>query len=667
MNYTFEDLENPTIVKNSFSRQITLQGTKKNNQIFGAMYRLDRKNAEQFNASRKTPFTIYNEMSEIVESGYMKLDKVAKVGSSYEYTITLFGGLGSFFYALMYKEDGEKKTLADLRYKMLNGSFTSAAGHFGQVGGYEMLHDAWLYLANPEGYSIEDHDCWWPNIVNFAPAYNGKPDKFSADKALVDSSSFYNMPTLYRQTGASSNLMVFTNDHTEWELKELRWYLQRPVVSIKALFDAICDNENNGGWNVEVSQSLFENDILSNAWLTLPLIPKDKRKSADAIVGLMASTKSPAEYMISFAKILGLVFFCDSSNKAIRIMPRSEFFSSAELIDLTGRIDSKNVGISPVLAQSHYYQFGNDAIGEWAALYKEDFGRPYGIQKVNTGNEFNEDTTIVTDGILYKEAVELQERNRMFVSEYHIAEGLTKGIDIFRLPGYERVYVENWKNGEMLESEVPYDGTGSWFYDNVYYRYSDWLPKVQLHEADNKAVDASDVILLFNGVKATPVFRDWAQLEYRLTDDHPDMSALNDDTPCWNFTNTNSRKITKLPSFRRCLTIGDMESEEITATMEWGEPLARGVNGVTHPADPVTIYNRWWRNYQRDRYDDDTFSMTCKTNLSGMRVGQELMRNFFYYDGAIFMLNKITNHSLTTMDDTECEFIKVQDINNYKS
>ena len=381
-NYQMDDLSNPTIVKNSFSQQITLKGTPANNKIFGGSFRLDRRIGDSggnsgvdFNASQKTPFVIYNEMSEILQSGYVKLDSVSRVGADIQYKITLYGGLGSFFYALMYKEDGEKKTLADLRYKMLNGSFTSAAGHFGQVGGYEMLHDAWLYLANPEGFSIEDHECWWPNIVNFAPAYNGKPDKFSADKALVDSSSFYNMPTLYRQTGASSNLMVFTNAHTEWELKELRWYLQRPVVSMKALFDAICDNENNGGWNVEVSQSLLENDILSNAWLTLPLIPKDKRKSADAIVGLMASTKSPAEYMISFAKILGLVFFCDSSNKAIRIMPRSEFFSSAELIDLTGRIDSKNVGISPVLAQAHYYQFGNDAIGEWAALYKEDFGR----------------------------------------------------------------------------------------------------------------------------------------------------------------------------------------------------------------------------------------------------------------------------------------------------
>ena len=106
----------------------------------------------------------------------------------------------------------------------------------------------------------------------------------------------------------------------------------------------------------------------------------------------------------------------------------------------------------------------------------------------------------------------------------------------------------------------------------------------------------------------------------------------------------------------------------IDATFEWGEPLARGVNGVFHNSkDKATIYNKWWRNYQSDRYDDDTFKMTCKADLRGMQVGQNLMRKFFYYQGAIFVLNAIKNHSLTTWDDTECEFIKVQDKSNYQN
>lgn len=662
-NYTMEDLSNPTIVRNSFSQQVTLKGTPNNNRIFGDIFRLDRVTqygdaytGAFFDVTRKTPFTIYNEMSEIVESGYLKLDEVSRNGKMVEYKVTLYGGLGSFFYGLSYREDGIPMTLADLRYKMPNGEFTRVAGHFGQVGGYSMLQDCWSYLADPDGYDINEYDCWWANIINFAPCYNGLPDKFSADKALVTSASYANMPSMTAKSGASSNLMVMANKHTEWEMKDLRWYLQRPIVSVKALFDAVCDSENNGGWNVS---ALFDESLL-NAWITLPLIPSEDRQKEDAIVRLLASSKSPAEYLISFAKVFGLVFLCDSGNKTITIMHRSQFFAGQETIDMTDKIDVRGIKISPLLAQSRYYQFGGGAIGEWAKTYKEDFGRDYAIQRVNTGNEFNQETTIVTDGITFKDAVDVHERNLLFVTEVVTSVG----TEFFRLPQYERVFVQSWSGEEVSEVDVPYNGTGSWFYNNLYFRLSDWLPKVQFHEADDKAVDGADVLLLFNGVKQTPVWRDWARLQYRLTDDTPDMQTLNEGEPCWNFTNVNSRILTQIPSFRRSRTTGDEEAEVIDATLEWGSPLARATNG-TSEGESVTIYDRYWKAYQQDRYDDDTFKMTCKVNLRGLRVGQELMRNFFYYDGALFVLNAIRNHSLTTWDDTECEFIRVQDKTNY--
>ena len=122
-NYTMDDLSNPTIVKNSFTQQITLPGTPDNNAIFGDYYRLDRKTAlasgetgYAFNASVKTPFSIYNELGEIIESGYCKLDSVVRSKGVVSYKVSLYGGLGSFFYSLSYAEDGRKLTLADLDY-----------------------------------------------------------------------------------------------------------------------------------------------------------------------------------------------------------------------------------------------------------------------------------------------------------------------------------------------------------------------------------------------------------------------------------------------------------------------------------------------------------------------------------------------------------------------
>ena len=676
-NYTMEDLTNPTIVRNSFSQQITLKGTPNNNKIFGDIFRLDRitqygstSTGVNFSAFRKISFAIYNEFNEIVESGYLKLDEVVRNRGMVEYKVTLYGGLGSFFYNLMYKEDGTKKTLADVRYLTMGGTYTKIPGYFGQIGGYQMLKDCWDYLGNLN-YDTDAYDNWWVNIVNFAPAYNGLPDKFSADKALVVKKSFNNMPTMSPKVGATSNLMLFTNPHTEWEIKDLRWYLQRPIISIRAIFDAACDKENNGGWEVEIDDVILNSHVYKNAWMTLPLIPAEDRKKEDAIVKLLSSMKSPVDYVISFAKILGLVFLCDAANKYITIMPRVKFYAEQETIDLTNRVDVKNIKISHVVAQSRFYQFGGSAIGEWAKQYKEDYGLDYAVQRVNTGNEFNNDTTIITDGIIFKDAVEVQERNLLFISS--IRRLTLFAPEEFRLPKFESVKLQQWTQEEgeeglenvMTEVDITSPTDISLFYSNPDYPLSDWLPKVQFHNG-NKAEDGSEVLLLFNGVKETPQWKSWARLEYRLTDEHPDMALLNEGQPCWNFTDEYSMKITSLPSFRRCITEGDDKDSVIINSLEWGTPMARGVNGTFHnPQGAATIYNLWWKSYLQDRYDDDTFKMTCKVNLRGLQVGQELMRKFFYYQGAIFVLNAIKNHSLTTWDDTECEFIKVQDKSNY--
>ena len=171
-NYQMDDLSNPTIVKNSFSQQITLKGTPANNKIFGGSFRLDRRignsggnSGVDFNASQKTPFVIYNEMSEILQSGYVKLDSVSRVGADIQYKITLYGGLGSFFYALSYDENGNKRTLADLDY--LGTSNPDAELDFAITK--EAVQEAWRRLQQDQTAS----PIW--DIINFAPAYNGIP------------------------------------------------------------------------------------------------------------------------------------------------------------------------------------------------------------------------------------------------------------------------------------------------------------------------------------------------------------------------------------------------------------------------------------------------------------------------------------------------------------
>ena len=276
-NYQMDDLSNPTIVKNSYSQQITLKGTPANNRIFGDYFRTDRIVANtggqagvDFNASQKVPFTIYNEMSEILESGYVKLDSISRQRQDIQYKVTLYGGLGSFFYALSYDENGNKRTLADLDYLGTDSPDTE----LNFIINAETVQEAWRRLQEDTTAS----SMW--DVINFAPAYNGIPEgNFSPDKGLMIPSQMGlkdEIPVDGVTYGLKSGyaLVNLAEAHDEWAVKDLRSYLQRPIFSMKAFWDAICNPTNNGGYEVDASiiQDYTKFGKYSALWMTLPMI-----------------------------------------------------------------------------------------------------------------------------------------------------------------------------------------------------------------------------------------------------------------------------------------------------------------------------------------------------------------------------------------------------------
>lgn len=294
-NWTMEDLTNPTVVKNSYSQQITLKGTPRNNRIFGEYFRLDRRmvyggevyTGVSFSPVRKTPFRIYNEMSEIVVSGYLKLDLVQTSGSVTTYTVTLYGGLGSFFYSLSYDDNGNRRTLADLDYLGTD----DPEGELDFYINAGTVREAWDNLP----IAGQGKEKW--GVINFAPEYGGIPDgDFSADKAIVrpeDVGLQYTRTEDGKTYGRKDGycLVNLAEEHDEWAMKDLRSYLQRPVLSMKAFFDAICRPENNGGYDVDVSSLVRRNGnpMYDNMWMTLPRLTELNLSKTDMSADLTAS------------------------------------------------------------------------------------------------------------------------------------------------------------------------------------------------------------------------------------------------------------------------------------------------------------------------------------------------------------------------------------------
>ena len=99
-------------------------------------------------------------------------------------------------------------------------------------------------------------------------------------------------------------------------------------------------------------------------------------------------------------------------------------------------------------------------------------------------------------------------------------------------------------------------------------------------------------------------------------------------------------------------------------SLDFGVPRQLDIPGIVYDPE-TTIYHSAWKAYLSDRYDVNTKVMTCRVDFSGIRVSQDLLRKFYWFENSLWVLNKITNYSLTTFDPVECEFVQVQDKDNY--
>ena len=907
-NYSLTDLQKPTAVKNSFSKQITLPGTPQNDAIFGHIIRTDRVTTTgAFNAGQRTPFTIYDAQGQIVESGYLRLDSVTRKGAVVTgYKVSLFGGLGSFFYALSYDAAGNKRTLADLDY-LGTGSpteldFTISAS---------TVAAAWAARTN-HAHTDPISSKW--HVLNFAPALNGIPSgDFSADKGIA-TAALIGLPDEVTEDGKvyrSNNGKVLVNlakAYDEWAVKDLRCYLQRPVLNIRAFLEAVMRPENNGGYTVDYPN--FPTILSDMLWKTLPTLPSlgdfkkiegselahfaanvaqhssgatqvgtitvtgstipdnaqtvinaplglsfmlpsavpaayldlltpsakqnyggDNRSwqmrdmvvftqlvgygadntmisaspvkvyattdrytpssaataagftpvyasagyeadviavenlghvsgsyrytlpektyhvegvgitsyrlyakayyfdshswvtrggtsgreqhhyQLDSVTGssacpalfyyygtiyqttsaqgtcslrsiavsytttsslrsgahitkdiLLQSKYTPAEYVLSLAKMFGMYFICDPAEKKVTVLSRSDFFNTGlDTIDLTGRIDtSKDITITPQVFAAKWYTMKQEmAEGAWAEEYQKVYGVQTGIQRIDTGYDFDASDVELMDGTVFRMAASVLDSGPYY--NWLLVGGQYRPSP-FIDPGHTFTI---WAVSDGAGGEFPVPGLPSNVVINYLNEYGhegsdvEYAAKLDLRTADGSGVDGVDILCLCNSADYHPY--------YKLTDDTAAMTAMNGNKPCWNLDPGTAEGIS-IPNFHRFNDYGETWRAELSLDFglprEWKMPIVH-ISENEDGEETVSIYARFWRSYLRDLLDKDTKVMKCRVNLEGLQVGPQLLRRFFWYENSLWVLNKITNYSLTTYDPAECEFVQVRNIENY--
>ena len=897
-NYAMTDLTKPTAVKNSYSKTVTLPGTPANDAIFSHAYRVDRAwEAEQFNPLTRTPFDIYDERGEILQSGYLKLDKVTRKGRTHSYTVSLYGGFGAFIYALMYDEEGNKRTLADLSY--LTGASDELDFNITKAN----VQAAWNRL----GTTPQTYDSKW-DVINFAPAYNGIPDgDFSADKGVA---YYYEMGVAetYTEDGvtySANNSRILVNlarSYDEWAVKDLRCYLQRPVLSMRAFMVAVQTWATANGYTLDYSD--IPGTLLRNVWKTLPMLPSigsfasesgslsvsysyGTTTSGDRLSGyaslsavtaamqvtaklnscalifrvgssqgnpvytkhrmrvaaqtnqamdyhtvvfvqllgyngntllaaspvqcladsevkekwstpqgvaercgfspfsgteyesairsfetpflasdgegfmyysyingmevsggainrvrlavkcytilgrynwrnyygqisyynytfisatetgmkptlyesteyygttpqsfattgtdwmsapsvsatytttgalrsgaliekrkLLASKHTPADYLLSLAKQFGWVFKYEEKEKKLTILRRNTFYSggySSGIIDLSARVDrGKDIEVTPLYAGSRIYEFAPEmAEGHFAKEYADLYGFGYGIQRVNTGYEFDSKAEDLLDGFVFRGAASVMENGPYWC---YLGETGSVRPSVFVDVGH--TYTLWAADGTNIERPIPLlpIGHAVTYYNTVFTGYdADYCFKLDLHDAEGKGVDGEDILVFYN-------FKQNYAGGFHLTDDTAEMLSFNGGKPCWHLDGGSAYSLS-IPQFSRYLidTGGAMYSLDFGTPKEVYAPALRF-------DDESSLYVRYWQAYLRDLLHRDTKVLKCRVHLDGLQVGHDLLRRFFWYEGAYWVLNKISNYSLTTWDPTECEFVQVRSIGNY--
>ena len=270
--YLVDDLLSPATTRNTFSKSITLPSTPRNRRVFGHIFEGDEVNG--FDASKKVDFVLYNG-TEIYESGYCRLTNVTKKYNETSFDISLYGGLGSLFSSLTFKdEDGtdDKKTLADL-------SFGGGDDELDFDITKETVKQAWEEIDDPTSKF---------NVVNFGVCYTGLAEDYDNDKVLVYTGQQPTTPVVRGGRQALKTIVVedgetytayngyvlaeLPKEMTAEQVRDYRSYLLTPMLNVSRTIRAMQDRTVNGDFELVLDPAFFNdgNPYWSKAWVTLP-------------------------------------------------------------------------------------------------------------------------------------------------------------------------------------------------------------------------------------------------------------------------------------------------------------------------------------------------------------------------------------------------------------
>ena len=303
--YTSIDTMNPSAVKNSFSKTVSVPSTPNNDEIFGHIWRFDsyitssnptNYTGVYFDPHKRTPFYIMRNGA-VVENGYCVLESISMRENEKTYNLNLFGGLGEFFFNLMYDEDGKEKNLTDLYWKWIPMLSYDSLDWEDDPLTPEEEESSVLYRLNssnvcaswplfdPNDNLAYDSKSFICSDIMFVPMYYGYNHDFISNKILVNDYQRTNsgsstiqtqwnkyLPVQYQEddetytlyeedTDNKYGIIETPRDLDPTEARDFRVTNMPIAIRLSKLMNRISDPDNNGGYTV-----VWDSKIKSSYW-----------------------------------------------------------------------------------------------------------------------------------------------------------------------------------------------------------------------------------------------------------------------------------------------------------------------------------------------------------------------------------------------------------------
>ena len=333
---------------------------------------------------------------------------------------------------------------------------------------------------------------------------------------------------------------------------------------------------------------------------------------------MVDSDVTQGDFLINFSKLFGLVYDTDSIayDNTIRLKTRNSYHKDYKIIDWTDKIDySKSFKQTPLTFKTKYLSLAyNPMESYYEKKYLKTYDDAYGIQKIDTGFDFNDNTTQLINNQLFKQTVMVK------------GEALLNG-------GPVPAYFDKENN-----ERSPIDAQYSLLFWNQDSSLNNYSPNIQIID---------DVLEMH------------------------DSSIGGDEEPCWVDTSrVSDYRSVKLhaPSTLRSHEIQQSADKKITQVFSWdlGYPQSNYAkwSTSTYPSS-ATIYSNYWKSYIADLYDVNTRILKCYVYLSPTDMTKFSFKNFVKIGDTLWHPNQIIDYNPLSKNPVQVELIKVNDISAY--